>query len=105
MPRGLSNDAPGVSSLDDLISTASKQADEHAARANTATPKPATPQTAPLIKDEGAEEKATKKDKDSKEKTVKPTRLVYSDNEISPEEKMAAMPKYAFTPALKTIQV
>lgn len=106
MPHGSSSDTPGASSLDDLISSASKQADEQAARANTATPKPATPQAAPVIpKEEAAEEKSMKKDKDGKEKAAKPTRLVYSDNEISPEEKMAAMPKYAFNPAQKTIQV
>ncbi|KAK5939246.1 hypothetical protein PMZ80_008549 [Knufia obscura] len=106
MPRGLSNEALGASSLDDLISSASKQAEAQATRANTATPKPATPQSVPVIaKEEAAEEKSTKKDKDGKEKTAKPTRLVYSDNEISPEEKMAAMPRYAFNPAQKTIQV
>ncbi|KAK5094556.1 hypothetical protein LTR70_004059 [Exophiala xenobiotica] len=106
MPHGLSNEAPGASSLDDLISSASKQADEQSARANTATPKPATPQTAPLAtREEAVEEKSNKKDKDGKEKAAKPTRLVYSDNEISPEEKMASMPKYAFTPAQKTVQV
>jgi len=106
MPHGLSNEAPGASSLDDLISSASKQADEQSARANTATPKPATPQTAPLAtREKAVEEKSNKKDKDGKEKAAKPTRLVYPDNEISPEEKMASMPKYAFTPAQKTVQV
>jgi len=99
MPRGLSIEAPGASSLDDLISSASKQADD-SARANSVTPKPATPQAVPVAtKEEGVEEKPNKKDKDGKEKAAKPVRLVYSDNEISPEEKMAAMPKYAFTPA------
>jgi len=102
MPRGFANEAPGASSLDDLILGASKQADEQAARANTITPKPATPV---VPKEETAEEKSTKKDKDGKEKAAKPTRLVYSDNEISPEEKMAAMPKYAFNTMQKTVQV
>lgn len=106
MPHGLSNEALGASSLDDLISNASKQADQQATPANTATSKPATPPTAPVTgKEDAAEEKSNKKDKDGKDKAAKPTRLVYSDNEISPEEKMAAMPKYAFTPAQKTIQV
>ncbi|RDW93524.1 putative C2H2 finger domain protein [Aspergillus mulundensis] len=66
------------SSVDDLISGAAKQADLAAA----ATPKPA----------EGAEEKPSKKDKS------KQSRLVYSDNETSPEEKMAKLPRYAFVP-------
>ncbi|PIG88914.1 C2H2 finger domain protein [Aspergillus arachidicola] len=38
------------------------------------------------------EEKPTKKDKS------KQSRLVYSDNETSPEEKMAKLPRYAFVP-------
>ncbi|KAL4911304.1 hypothetical protein BDW74DRAFT_142741 [Aspergillus multicolor] len=65
------------SSVDDLISGAAKQADQAAA-----APKPA----------EGAEEKPSKKDKS------KQSRLVYSDNETSPEEKMAKLPRYAFVP-------
>lgn len=47
-------------------------------------PETATPTT--------AEEKATKKQKG------KTTRLVYSETEISVEEKMASMPRYAFIP-------
>ena len=41
-------------------------------------------------KEEAADEKAGKKEKS------KATRLVYSDNETSPEEKMAVLPRYAF---------
>lgn len=41
---------------------------------------------------EPVEEKKSKKDKD------KATRLVYSDNELSPEEKMAKLSRYAFDP-------
>lgn len=105
MPRGLSAEAQGASSLDDLISDASKQADVNAVRAKTATPKPATPQpTAVVAKEEAGEEKVTKKDKEGKEKTTKPTRMVYTDNETSPEEKMALMPKYAFTHPRKAVQ-
>jgi hypothetical protein len=40
-----------------------------------------------------AETKAAAPEKKGKEKNV---RLVYSDNEVSPEEKMAANPRYAF---------
>ena len=42
-------------------------------------------------------EKAPKKEKDKN----KSSKLVYSDNEVSPEEKMARMPRYAFTPEKK----
>ncbi|PTU20568.1 hypothetical protein P175DRAFT_0501188 [Aspergillus ochraceoroseus IBT 24754] len=63
------------SSVDDLISGAAREADKAAASAPKA---------------DGAEEKATKKDKS------KQSRLVYSDNETSPEEKMAGLPRYAF---------
>lgn len=65
---------------------AGKPADEAAARA--------TPQT-PGEPAEAAAEKASKKDKG------KPTRLVYSDNEVSPEEKLAKLPRYAFVPDRK----
>lgn len=65
-------------SVDDLISDAAKQADEAAS-------KPA----------ETTEEKPSKKEK------TKPTRLVYSDNETSPEEKLARLPRYAFVPNRK----
>ena len=42
--------------------------------------------------DEAPEDKKVKKEKE------KSTRLIYSDNHISPEEKMAQMPRYAFAP-------
>ncbi len=73
--------AAQATSVDDLISSASKGA-EAAATGNDA---PA----------EAAPEKKSKKDKD------KSMRLVYSDNDTSPEEKMAKMPRYAFTPEKK----
>ncbi|KAF9887829.1 hypothetical protein FE257_009635 [Aspergillus nanangensis] len=82
-PGGVSNGekptttsaTPFSSSVDDLISGAAKAADQAAA------PQPT----------EASEEKATKKDKSK-------ARLVYSDNEISPEEKMARLSRYAFVP-------
>ena len=40
---------------------------------------------------EGADEKKSKKEKD------KSMKLIYADNEVSPEEKMAKMARYAFT--------
>lgn len=61
-----------------------------------------TPQSssAPAIKSaQGAEKTAAEGEptKIKKEKD-KATKLVYSDNEVSPEEKMAELPRYAFTP-------
>lgn len=35
---------------------------------------------------------------EKKPKKDKPMKMVYSDNDISPEEKMALMPRYAFVP-------
>lgn len=76
----------GAASVDDLISGAAKQADEIAGKPQQAkTSKP----------EEEREEKVTKKEKS------KPTRLVYSESEISPEEKMAKLPRYAFVPDQK----
>lgn len=53
--------------------------------ANQVTSQPSQPKT---------EEKKSKKDKEKDKKT----RMVYSDDEISPEEKMARLPRYAFAP-------
>ena len=70
-----------ASSLDDLVSGAAKDADK------VAEPKDVKPET-PV-------------QKGKKEKDGKSMKLVYSDNETSPEEKMARLPRYAFTPAAK----
>ncbi|KAL4810777.1 hypothetical protein BDV18DRAFT_2158 [Aspergillus unguis] len=78
--NGGAENTPFSSSVDDLISGAAKEADQAAA------PPPA----------ETTEEKPTKKDKS------KQSRLVYSDNETSPEEKMARLPRYAFVPDRRT---
>lgn len=99
-------EAPNAASIDDLISSASKQADEAAfagqaapqpaAKTEASGPEPASAATsAPVTasKDDAGEEKSAKKDKDK----PKTTRLVYSDNETSPEEKMATLSRYAFT--------
>ncbi|KAK2740359.1 hypothetical protein FQN55_008940 [Onygenales sp. PD_40] len=72
-------------SIDDLISGAAKQADELAGK--SPAPKP----------EEGTAEKSAKKEKEKS----KATKMVYSDNEISPEEKMAQLPRYAFVPERK----
>ncbi|KAK5048968.1 hypothetical protein LTR84_005390 [Exophiala bonariae] len=95
-PQNPSIDEANASSIDDLISSASKQADVTTATKSAPPVQSATPLP---TKDETTEEKGVKKEK------PKSTRLVYSDNEISPEEKMALLPKYAFTPGQRTIAV
>ncbi|RMZ89581.1 hypothetical protein DV736_g3196, partial [Chaetothyriales sp. CBS 134916] len=111
--------APSASSIDDLIATASKQADATAATATVAATVPiaqadssmlsapkaepqaaGTPTPAPAEKEAG-DDKPVKKDKEK----AKATRLVYSDNETSPEEKMATLPRYAFNHNNRTVVV
>lgn len=102
-----------ASSVDDLVSGAAREADDideliRMAEAGIKPPKKgeappapaqapeasATPTPAPEAEKSEPTEKKTKKDK--------PTKMIYSDNEISPEEKMAKMPRYAFVPDGKT---
>jgi hypothetical protein len=99
-------------SLDDLISEA-KEAES--SKAIKAADKPDVPKaesnvtTEPVLakKEEAKsevklEEKAEgKKDKDKS----KATKLVYDDNETSPEEKMAKMARYAYIPDRNAIRV
>ena len=66
-----------ASSLDDLVSGAAKDADKADAASKVEAPQ------------------GEKKVRKEKEKNVK---LVYSDNDVSPEEKMARLPRYAFVP-------
>lgn len=81
-----------ASSLDELVSGAAQQGDDidqiiRMAEAGIKPPKkPETPTTAET--GEATEKKSKKKDN---------VKMVY-DDEISPEEKMAMMPKYAFVP-------
>ncbi|MCJ1264386.1 hypothetical protein MMC22_004257 [Lobaria immixta] len=82
-PNGQSINA---TSLDDLLSGAAKDADNaESTMSNKAELKAEDPQ----------EEKKSRKEKD------KNTKLVYSDNDVSPEEKMAQLPRYAFAPGRK----
>ncbi|KAL8913521.1 MAG: hypothetical protein Q9171_001709 [Xanthocarpia ochracea] len=69
-----------ATSLDDLVSSAARDA---AKATNVGTNE---------ISAGAPEEKKGKKEKD------KNAKLVYSDNEVSPEEKMAHLPRYAFAP-------
>lgn len=105
---------PNAASIDDLISSASKQADANAAAAAHSTsqaalkvdasgpqptlPTAATPPAA-AAREETVEDKGAKKEKDK----PKTTRLVYSDNDTSPEEKMAMLSRYAFTTEQRSV--
>lgn len=62
-------------SLDELVSSAAKAAERN-----------------------GNTNEDPKKEKKAKKDSGKNIRLVYSDNDISPEEKMARLPRYAFNP-------
>ncbi|PGH17929.1 hypothetical protein AJ79_00828 [Helicocarpus griseus UAMH5409] len=86
--RTLSTGEQPSTSIDDLISGAAKQADEIAGK---------SPATAAAKPEDGTAENPAKKEKEKS----KPTRMVYSDNEISPEEKMAQLPRYAYVPERK----
>ena len=45
---------------------------------------------------EAAEKATDSTEKPSKKDKSKPTRMIYSDETVSPEEKMAQLPRYAF---------
>ena len=79
----LEQTSANATSLDDLLSGAAKDADEAGIAAEA---------KANAKADDTQTEKKGKRDKD------KATKLVYSDNETSPEEKMAQLPRYAFVP-------
>ncbi|KAI4243394.1 MAG: hypothetical protein LQ352_007050 [Teloschistes flavicans] len=80
-PEPLSENA---SSLDDLVSGAARDADKATSALSAAKPEAKSQDVT-----------ADKKGKKEKDKNMK---LVYSDNEVSPEEKMAHLPRYAFVP-------
>jgi hypothetical protein len=88
-PQSLQQPQSNETALEDLISGVSKNA-EDAARA-AETPKAAEKPPGKTL-DEPVEEKKDKKEK------FKASHLVYSDQDTSPEEKMARMPRYAFSP-------
>lgn len=93
MPRSKSTE----NSLNDLISGASKQAEEAAVAMVAASHSAGgTPQAADKPSENAAGEPVEGR-KDKKDKS-KASHLVYPDQETSPEEKMARMPRYAFTP-------
>ncbi|PBP18801.1 RING-6 protein [Diplocarpon rosae] len=114
-PQGLPGTYPtNASSVDDLVSGAARKADDdidkliRMAEAGIKPPKHGelpTPINAPEVTPTPAPE-AKKEEKveptEKKPKKDKPIKMMYSDNELSPEEKMAKMPRYAFVPDGKT---
>lgn len=101
------NYPPNASSVDDLVSSASRPADDideiiRMAEAGIPTKKfdqqaAPIPTPAPISAQEPAAA-ATPEVSEKKSKKDRGTKMVYSDNEVSPEEKMAKTPRYAFVP-------
>ncbi|OIW23806.1 hypothetical protein CONLIGDRAFT_686037 [Coniochaeta ligniaria NRRL 30616] len=82
---------PGASTVDELVANAGRQGDDidQMIRMAEAGIKPPA---------KAAEEPAAAADKKGKKDKEKNTRMVYADTEVSPEEKMARLPRYAFVP-------
>lgn len=95
-------DFSNASAIDDLISSAAKQAELPPTAGSSAAAAPAinggSTATAAAAPAPATKEKtvATEEKKEKSEKSKK-TRLVYSDEHLSPEEKMAMLPRFAFT--------
>ena len=122
--QGYNGDYPTNSAVDDLVSSASREAagddiDEIIRMAEKGIKPPKKGEILPiasteeptLIANPVAElttenivktESDNKPETEKKSKKDKPMKMIYSDNEISPEEKMAKMPRYAFVPDGKT---
>ena len=84
-PRLESHRAPSTNatSLDDLVSGAANDADRKAERS---------------VESKSEDHPKADQSKKSKKDKEKATKMVYSDQETSPEEKMARLPRYAFVP-------
>lgn len=111
------NGATNASTVDDLVSGAAREADDideiiRMAEAGIKPPKkvdalatslpapeaaipPSVPAVETAVKSEEVEKSETGEKKSKKEKSI---RMIYSDLELSPEERMAKMPRYAFSP-------
>jgi hypothetical protein len=113
-PQGHGEFTTNASSVDDLVTGAAREADDideiiRMAEAGIKPPKKAdvTPVPAAVLEPEAtvtpAPEALSKPEPiEKKSKKDKSMKMIYSDNEISPEEKMALMPRYAFIPEGKT---
>ena len=129
-PQGYNGDySTNASSVDDLVSGAAREADDideiiRMAEAGIKPPKKgevvqvpitaptsnvtsnaptaaATPTPAPETTEKTESTEKTEQG-EKKAKKEKPVKMIYSDNDLSPEEKMAMMPRYAFVPEGKT---
>ncbi|RFU33757.1 hypothetical protein B7463_g2549, partial [Scytalidium lignicola] len=119
-PQGYNGDySANASTIDELVSGAARQGDDideiiRMAEAGIKPPKkiatPDTPAAAAVANPEATATPEVAEKTDAAEKTEttekkskkdKPIRMIYSDNEVSPEEKMAKLPRYAFVPEEK----
>lgn len=82
----------GASTVDELVAGAARQGDniDHLIRMAEAGIKPSGGKSA---------DEAPAAPADKKSRKEKNSRMVYADSEISPEEKMTRLPRYAFAPA------
>ncbi|KAA8574699.1 hypothetical protein EYC84_003949 [Monilinia fructicola] len=115
-PPGLNGEhSTNASTVDDLVSGAARDADDDIdkiIRMAEAGIKPPKKDSADPTKTETTDAVATSENADKSEskpeakaevaekksKKDKPMKMIYSDNDVSPEEKMAKMPRYAFVP-------
>ncbi|ESZ92761.1 hypothetical protein SBOR_6873 [Sclerotinia borealis F-4128] len=115
-PPGLNGEhSTNASTVDDLVSGAARDADDdidkiiRMAEAGIKPPKkdaldPSKPETPEVVAAPEIADKLEPKPEanievaEKKSKKDKPMKMIYSDNDVSPEEKMAKMPRYAFVP-------
>ena len=83
-----------IEPLSSTLATLAPKADISGSTKNAEKVEASVASKAEATAEEGLEEKKGKKEKDKD----KSTKLVYSDNEVSPEEKMAQLLRYAFSP-------
>lgn len=122
--QGYGDYSTNASSVDDLVSGAAREADDideiiRMAEAGIKPPKKGEPTPAPAhateasatptpapdaVKAEVEKIETPEKSEEAEKKTKKEkaTKMIYSDTEFSPEERMAKMPRYAFVPDGKT---
>jgi len=106
--QGYSADySTNASAVDDLVSGAAREADDideiiRMAEAGIRPIKKSEAAPAQALEIVQAQEAAQAAEiaaaPEKKSKKDKPMKMIYSDNEVSPEEKMAMMPRYAFVP-------
>lgn len=116
-PPGFNGDySTNASAVDDLIEGATREADDideiiRMAEAGIKPPKKGEALSAPVnlpapvmaaTSEVVTVTEPTEKPEEKKSKKDKPIKMIYSDNELSPEERMAMMPRYAFNPTGET---